>query len=286
MLQFMGARCAGGWRSKSGGRLSFKFFCVVSVTSLLVYSSLAQSARPARKHSIQAAPKNPPAPQPIETLPPLSPEQMPASPPQVAYNNDTLTINANNATLGDILRAVHRQTGAAVEMPGNATDRVVGRFGPGPVRDVMTSLLNGSHFNYVLLGSLTNPNGLERIVLISKSSGMDQAAQPNLAAAQNTPSMGMPQAGEPSEASGDDAAESAMPENNEAVDDQANQAPPSEDQQQAQPQPQNPFGQGAVKTPEQLLQELQQRQQQMQQQGSPQGFPQAPVQVPQPQPPQ
>ena len=232
-------------------------------------------------------PKDAPAQQPIETFTPLSPEQMPASPPQVAFSNDTLTINANNATLGDILRAVHRQTGAAVDMPGNATDRVVGRFGPGPVRDVMTSLLNGSHFNYVLLGSQTNPNGLERIVLISKSSAMDQT-QPSNPAAQNQPAMGMPQPAEAPETSPDDAADATMPEANEPVDDQANQVPPSEDQQQ-QPQQQNPFGQGAVKTPEQLLQELQQRQQQMQQQqqqGNPQGFPQAPVQVPQQQPPQ
>ncbi|MBV8052523.1 MAG: hypothetical protein JOZ80_15140 [Acidobacteriaceae bacterium] len=210
---------------------------------------------------------------------------MPASAPQVAFSNDTLTINANNATLGDVLRAVHRQTGAAIDMPGNATDRVVGRFGPGPVRDVMTSLLNGSHFNYVLLGSTTNPNGLERVVLISKSSGMDQMAQQTgQAGAQNPPAPGMPQPAETPEATADDAAETTMPEASEPVDDQA-QAQQSEDQ--PQPQPQNPFGQGAVKTPEQLLQELQQRQQQMQQQqGNPQGFPQAPVQVPQQQPPQ
>ncbi|HXY16198.1 MAG TPA: hypothetical protein VEI26_17040 [Terriglobales bacterium] len=215
----------------------------------------------------------------VELVAPLSPEQMPASPPQVAFSNDTLTIDANNATLGDILRAVHRQTGAAIDVPGNATDRVVGKFGPGPVRDVMTSLLNGSHFNYVLVGSATNPNGLERVVLISRSTGIDQVA-PSPPASQYRSPVGVPQS---AEVSNDDGAE--MPETNEAADDQANQPQPAEDQQQQAPQ-QNPFGQGgAVKTPEQLLQELQQRQQQMQQQqqGSPQSFPQAPVQLPQPQ---
>jgi len=210
---------------------------------------------------------------------------MPASPPQIAFSDDTLTINANNATLGDVLRAVHRQTGAVVDMPGNATDRVVGRFGPGPVRDVMTSLLNGSHFNYVLMGSQTNPNGLERIVLISKS-GAEPTPQSSPAAAQNQPPMGVPQPGETPEASADDAGDTTMPEANEPTDDQANQAQSSDDQQQ--PPAQNPFGNGNVKTPEQLLQELQQRQQQMQQQqqqGNPQAFPQAPVQVPQQPPP-
>jgi hypothetical protein len=265
--------------------LSFKSLFVFNIVLFLVCSTAGQSARSTHKSSSQAIPKDAPAQQPIEALTPLSPEQMPASPPQVAFSNDTLTINANNATLGDILRAVHRQTGATVDMPGNATDRVVGRFGPGPVRDVMTSLLNGSHFNYVLMGSLTNPNGLDRIVLISKSSGMDQTApQPNVAAAQNNAAMGVPQPADNSDGSADDSADTTMPENNDSADDQANQAQTSEDQQQ--PPAQNPFGQGAVKTPEQLLQELQQRQQQMQQQmqqqGNPQGLPQAPVQNPQP----
>jgi hypothetical protein len=264
--------------------LRFKSLCVIVVWTLLC-ASLAQSTPHPRKNAHHPAPPDPSPAQPIKAAEPLSPEQMPASPPQVVFSKDTLTINANNATLGDVLRAVHRQTGAAIDMPGNATDRVVGRFGPGPVRDVMTSLLNGSHFNYVLMGSATNPNGLERVVLISKSSPMDQIAQaPSTPAAQNQPA-GVPQPAETPDAA-DDAAETTMPDANEPTDDQANQAQQSEDQ--AQPPAQNPFGQGGVKTPEQLLQELQQRQQQMQQQqqqGGPQGFPQAPVQVPQ-QPPQ
>jgi hypothetical protein len=270
----MGCKCVPGERSKSGGQLSFKAVYVLGISLVLACSTAAQTARPSHRHSTHATPKDPPVQQPIEAPPPLSPEQMPASPPQIAFSNDTLTISANNATLGDILRAVHRQTGAAVDMPGNATDRVVGRFGPGPVRDVMTSLLNGSHFNYVLLGSQTNPNGLERIVLISRSSGMDQTAQlSNPTAAQNQAGMGVPQPAEAQEPA-DDAAETTMPEANEAADDQANQAQPSEEQ--PQPQPQNPFGQSNVKTPEQLLQELQQRQQQMQQQMQQQGNPQTP----------
>ncbi|HXZ33870.1 MAG TPA: hypothetical protein VEH30_16455 [Terriglobales bacterium] len=217
-----------------------------------------------------------------EPVVPLSPEQMPASPPQVAFSGGILTITANNATLGDILRAVHRQTGAAVDVPGNATERVVGIFGPGPVRDVMTLLLNGSHFNYVLLGSATDPGALEKVVLISKSTGMEPVSQSNVAASQFRTASNVPQAAENADASTDDAAE--MPqEAGDAVEDQANQSQPEEQQQ---PQQANPFGQrGGVKTPEQLLQELQQRQQQMQQQqqqqGSPQSLPPAPTGAPQ-----
>jgi len=82
---------------------------------------------------------------------------MPAVPPKVSFSNGMLTIVAQNSTLGDILRAVRTQTGAAVEIPPNATERVVIHLGPGAPRDVLAALLNGSHFNYVMLGSPTNP---------------------------------------------------------------------------------------------------------------------------------
>lgn len=217
----------------------------------------------------------------------LPPEQMPSSPPQVSFNNGILTIIANNSTLGDILRAVHRQTGAVVDTPGNATERVVGKFGPGPARDVLSSLLNGSHFNYVLLGSATNPNALDRVMLISRTVGAAEPAQQANAAPPNSapPAAVMPQPADTAEVSNEDAGE--MPQDaTDTVDDQANQEQPEDQQQPQQP---TPFGQaGAVKTPEQLLQELQQRQQQMQQQqqpGAPQSFPPAPLggaQPPQP----
>ncbi len=96
----------------------------------------------------------------------------------VASVTGQLTITAQNSTLGDILRAVRNQTGAAVDVPANATERVVGNFGPGPARDVLSSLLNGSHFNYVLLGSATNPDALEHVILIVKSSAAEQPAAP------------------------------------------------------------------------------------------------------------
>jgi len=185
---------------------------------------------------------------------------------------------ASNSTLGDILRAVRKETGASVDVPGNATERVVGQFGPGPARDVLASLLNGSHFNYMLLGSAENPAALDRVILTSRSGANDQPAQQASGSMpQNQPNqaaMVVPQPTEPDMSSDDsvDAADSAD------ADDQANPGQ-VDDQQQQQAQQPNPGGQpGGVKTPEQLLQELQQRQQQMQQQGNPNapGYPPTP----------
>ena len=81
---------------------------------------------------------------------------------------------SRNASLGAILREVESKTGATMDMPANPTERVVGQFGPGPAREVLASLLNGSRFNYVLLGSPQDPTSLDRVVLLKKSSGPDQ----------------------------------------------------------------------------------------------------------------
>lgn len=259
--------------------MRFKVVFAFLITCLALSCAVAQAA-PHSPHRRKAVQKDPSPAPPVGPPAPLTQAQMPATPPDVAFSGDQLTITAKNSTLGDILRAVHRQTGAAVDVPANATERVVGVFGPGPVRDVMTVLLNGSHFNYVLLGSASDPHALERVVLISQSTGMEPAGQ-SLANGQS-PS---PSAAQSAENSDDDSSE--MPQESEVTDDQSNQNPPAEDQ----PQQPNPFGQrGNVKTPEQLLQELQQRQQQMQQQqqqANPQSFPAAPTSAaPQSPPPQ
>jgi len=58
---------------------------------------------------------------------------------------------AHNSTLADVLRAVRKLTGAEMEIPPNATERVVADIGPGPARTVLAELLNGTHFNYVMV---------------------------------------------------------------------------------------------------------------------------------------
>jgi hypothetical protein len=111
---------------------------------------------------------------------PLSPEQRPATQPTVIFNNGKLTIIANNAMLGDILRAVGQKTGANIDIPGEATERVVSQLGPGLPRDVIASLLNGSHFNYVMVGSEIDTNAVSRVVLTAKSDhGSAGSASPN-----------------------------------------------------------------------------------------------------------
>jgi hypothetical protein len=219
-------------------------------------SARAANAAPqhaARKHPVKQE-QPPPEPPPPPPLPPTL-EQSPAVQPKVTFNNGLLTIIAENSTLSDILRAVRTQTGAAIEMPPNATERVVTHLGPGVPRDVLASLLNGSHFNYVMLGSPTNPDKVDRVILTSKS-----GSAPSVGSAPQNPAPAQveeqPETQPPVDIS-------EQPVENSAED----SASGNEDADKQQPN-----GQPQVKTPEQMLRELQaqqQLQQQQQQGGAP-----------------
>ena len=239
--------------------MQFRFLICASIGLTLTPLLPGQTHRQFQRKAVPAVVAEPAVP-----APPLTPAQLPATPPNVAYSGGQLTITAPNSTLGDILREVHKQTGATMDVPGNATERVMGTFGPGPARDVLASLLNGSHFNYVLLGSEANPNSLDRVMLLSKPAA-DMGNQPvNTAQSQNPQAPAGGAQPETMEFGNDESAEQQQDSvdifGNANNDDQANQAQ-ADEQQQGQP---NPFGtpNNGVKTPEQLLQELQQRQQQ------------------------
>jgi hypothetical protein len=112
--------------------------------------------------------------------PRLTPEQMPPQPPQVSYLNGELLVIAHGSTLADILSAVSRQTGAVIDVPpGSGGERVVGRTGPGPARDVLAALLNGSQYDYVIVASFPNPARVEHVVLISRSNALEGTAPVN-----------------------------------------------------------------------------------------------------------
>jgi len=178
-----------------------------------------------------------------------------AVPPQVTFQNNQLTIVAPNSTLADILRAVRKQTGAEIDIPP-APERVVTRLGPGPARSVVAELLNGSRFNYILLGSPSDDSELTRVVLVAKS-GPDVTAMPGGAQA------GLAQ--NPQDNS-QDMNDSQSADDNSANDDNTPEPPAAESEQAPNPPEQN-----AIKTPQQMLQEMQQRQMQLQQQQQQQG---------------
>ncbi len=121
--------------------------------------------------SAQAAPRQvqspPPLPPPVVAAP-ASVVPSPPSPPVVTYEKGLLTISASNSTLRDILLGIRRQTGAEIDIPPQAEDRVFTRLGPGPPRDVVHSLLvRFPRFNYLIVGSRDDPNRLGQVVLFA-----------------------------------------------------------------------------------------------------------------------
>jgi hypothetical protein len=199
----------------------------------------------------------------MATIAPAPLLQQPPVQPVVKMQNGLLSIDATNSNLSDVLAGVKRATGAVIEGGSAATERVVVHLGPGRPNDVISALLNGSRYDYVVLGSAQQPGAITRIMLTVRQGG-DQVAAPQ--AASNVP----PPQGNNAE---DDGAQEDTPEQREQ--DVRQVEPQPAPQQPVQPgQPQNPQQPGAQngaqnndqpKTPQQLFEEIQ-RMQQMRQQ--------------------
>jgi hypothetical protein len=251
--------------------MRFRVPNILLTVALCISASAAQVQRQGQpskaKAQAQAAQTQAPrqvGPAPVQATPPPpppTPEQGPSSPPQVSFQGGQLTIEARNSTMADVLNAVKQKTGAAVEMPAVSSERVVGRFGPGAPRDVLAQLLNGSHYDYVLLGSPADPGALKKIVLMARAAGPEQVPSQQPAFQQNQNLQAVPE----------------VDTDQNATDDSTSEVPPEVQQEEPQQPDQGQADQGqpgqngpVVKTPEQLLRELQQQQQQQQQNAPPQ----------------
>jgi len=259
------------------GRSVVLFIAGLLLSAALTYSQVANDASPNtppvhhKAHSLKKA--TPPL-----VLPPLPPgplqqvpmDKIPAIAPQVTYENGQLKIVADNATLGSILKDVRQLTGASIDLPPNgAPERVVTNIGPGAPRDVLALLLNGTQFNYVMLGSSSDPGAVSSVVLSPKpSSGetqtvADAAYQPG---PQNSnPMMAQPfrqqllanqqQAVAQADDSTDDA--DADDKSNDADQNQQVQSPPADSNANSGDQANQPNN--GPKTPEQMLEMMRQR---------------------------
>jgi hypothetical protein len=124
-------------------------------------NAIASNPAPSAPQLHQVAP-NPELPAPVleETLP---------EPPVISWDGKDLTIDAENATLSSILLGIRSRTGASIEMPpSTASERVAVHLGPAPIREVLSSLLYGTDFNYVIQSSDEDANGLETVILTAK----------------------------------------------------------------------------------------------------------------------
>ncbi len=254
-------------------------FAVLALLGILGVTLPAAAQQPAAPGPAKPAPSAP-----ADAAPPTAttPEQMPAQPPQVTYRDGQLSIVAQNSRLSDILNAVRSRTGATLDMPPEtAQERVAMQLGPAPAAEVLSDLLDGSRFDYVILGSPQDPSAVVTLILTRRSAAEPASAaqasrppqpepddQPEilpeepppmtqpLPAAQNPPRYNPQVFPQPGQVTSNPA--QTMPADQQTPDQQAgepnNGQAPGQQQQQQQ-----------IKTPQQLLQELRQMQMQQQQ---------------------
>ncbi len=143
--------------------------------------------------------------------PPLPREEMPPDAPHVSFDGKQLTIMADNATLSDILAAVRACMGADIDIPASAShERMAARLGPGPAREVLSSLLGWTDFNYIIQASDTDSEGIQTVVLTRRqnATAVGATGNPGSYAAQQSrstrrgvaePNFPIPEAAEPEE---------------------------------------------------------------------------------------
>lgn len=89
-------------------------------------------------------------------------------PATVSLKNGVLTVKANNSDLAQILRNISEISGMTIDGL-QTSDRIFGVYGPGNPSDVLTALLSGSRYNFVIVGDKSD--GAPRKLLLTAKTG-------------------------------------------------------------------------------------------------------------------
>ena len=183
------------FRGSSGSPLACRF--MGALVLLLLATSWVQAQNTPTSNAIGKNKPTIPVVSPVppqEVGPPVVPppppptaEQKPPLPPTVVWDGKQLTIDADNATLTAILVAVRERTGASIEVPGAASaERVFIHLGPGPARDIISSLVYGTRFDYIVETAEDDPDTLRKVVLTARGLGDSSSDLVATAGATNT----------------------------------------------------------------------------------------------------
>ena len=114
----------------------------------------------------------------------IAPQVQPAKPPprvEVVFRDGKLRIWANKATLTEVLHEVQQSTGARITIPpGMAQETVIADVGPAPPQEALNALLNGSAYNFILVGSGQDLAQVTNIILTPRGpEGMETPVNNN-----------------------------------------------------------------------------------------------------------
>ena len=124
-----------------------------------------------------SAANGPPPSQVATSTPPVAAAPPPPPPVTVGFENGMLSVTADRASLAEVLYQIQVHTGAEIAVPSGAEqEKVVATLGPAPARDVLTELLEGSSYNFIILGSTQDPKALERVILTPRGPGIPEVS--------------------------------------------------------------------------------------------------------------
>lgn len=84
----------------------------------------------------------------------------------VDYRAGKLSVVADKAELGKLMKFLGEKIGASVEVSADvASEPVVARLGPAAPNQILGQLLDSSHLEYIVMGSDENGRGIQRIVV-------------------------------------------------------------------------------------------------------------------------
>jgi hypothetical protein len=133
-------------------------------------------ARPSAAHPAELQVVSPPVAPPEPEIPKW-PVNEKADPASVVWDSHGLKIDATNSSLEQILNDVSAETGARVE--GMDSDqRIFGTFGPGTTREVLRELLEGSGYNFLLIGDQGQGTPREIVLSARTTANPQQGAKP------------------------------------------------------------------------------------------------------------
>ena len=188
MAEVLGSGCAKGLTCRRGTiRPKSAALLLVLGSSLFIQglSVAGQSAQPSQAKKASPSSANPPAAEPAAPPPApapvvLPPEQTPAHAPVIAWDGQLLTVDAENSSLSDVLLGIRSRTSASIEMPASTSrERIAVHIGPAPIREVLSSLLYGTNFNYVIQSAEGDDSAVGKVILTAREgdkSGDDAAS--------------------------------------------------------------------------------------------------------------
>ena len=119
----------------------------------------------------------------IAALPPTN-ATTPTHPPapkkvEITFQDGRLRLVSNKASLAEVLNEIRAQLNADIVVPAGAEQEVVAvALGPSTPRDVISKLLDGSRYNFIIVGTDADANQVERVVLSPKTVIAESAIAP------------------------------------------------------------------------------------------------------------